>query len=809
MDPHEIVKTVKLIPLSILLLLTSVASYGQQSRLVSDSMRVNRTETSGLPKQLSPPNLMMDKERLTSSDYMQSIERVNENLNSIRDSAGLGFEVEGMKRRIDEMTGEISIIRKNVRVKNSVVNIKNLYLYQSFISNLAEENSLLHSRITRLYNRVYHARQHLKNVMSDSVFHSLYIDSSLHATFDKKLVRLERKWNRADSTAKANVDSLNSMKVKLSDNSMNLSNMLNLMDTRLDRASKQLFGAEVNYLWQKNNMELSDHDTTQRVKSLLGSEQKAISYYFSQTSGKRVFVLIAGVLLFIWLFLKRKFLKMLKNPDHSFGFLHMQYLNSTPVLSILVLLMCLMPLFDAYAPTSYVAIQYMFLLAFASAIFLKKKDFSFGFTWLVLSVLVMVNTFTYLLIEPTLVARLCLLVIQASTLVFSFLLLRKLKSNAAYYKWMKRAVISGMILSGLGILCNLFGRFSLSGILGIAGIFAVTQAVILPVFIDTITEIIILQLQSSRMNKGFDKPFDITGIIEKIKVPLVIIAMLLWLIMLSSNLNIYHRITIGIADFLTTDRVIGNISFNLISVLYFFAIIWFAHILQRLISFLLGETGFENENTSAVSKKQHSRLLITRLLVLVGGYMLAIAASGLPLDKLTFLLGALGVGIGMGLQNVVNNFVSGIILIFDGSLKIGDEIEAGGQAGKVKEIGLRASTVSTADGAEVIIPNGNILSQNIVNWTFSNNEKRVELQFTLLGKELDANTISEVINSTIRNIPDVIPQKKPILLFTKVTGESCSLTVRFWSIINKAEQVKSEAVLQLSEAFKNKNIGFD
>jgi small-conductance mechanosensitive channel len=142
-------------------------------------------------------------------------------------------------------------------------------------------------------------------------------------------------------------------------------------------------------------------------------------------------------------------------------------------------------------------------------------------------------------------------------------------------------------------------------------------------------------------------------------------------------------------------------------------------------------------------------------------------------------------------------------------LKIGDEIEAGGQAGKVKEIGLRASTVSTADGAEVIIPNGNILSQNIVNWTFSNNEKRVELQFTLSGKELDANMISMVINDTVKKIPNVISHRNPVILYTKVTQEGCSLTVRFWSIINKAEDVKSEAMQRLSTAFNDKNIGFD
>jgi potassium-dependent mechanosensitive channel len=282
----------------------------------------------------------------------------------------------------------------------------------------------------------------------------------------------------------------------------------------------------------------------------------------------------------------------------------------------------------------------------------------------------------------------------------------------------------------------------------------------------------------------------------------------LWFIMLTSNLNIYHAVADLVTVFMTATRSIGSVSFSLVSVLLFFAIIWFAHILQKLISFLFGETGIDSEDTSAISKKQHSRLLITRLLVLTGGYLLAIAATGLPLDKITILLGALGIGIGMGLQNIVNNFVSGIILIFDGSLQIGDEIEVSGQAGKVKEIGLRASTLSTADGAEVIIPNGNMLSQNIVNWTFTNDQKRVMIWFILSGKELDANIINDVINDTIKIIPDVISQKKPVILYTRVTADTCTLNVRFWSKIKNADRAKSEAILKLSAAFADKNIMF-
>jgi potassium-dependent mechanosensitive channel len=746
---------------------------------------------------------------LGSSDYIMSIERVNDDLNSIRDSVNLGFEVVRMKRRIDKMTIDLRLIRQNSRGRNSVINIKNLYLYQSFAYNLDEENNKIQSRLLKTYKRVYNAKLGLRKALSDSVFRVLNADSSAKKTLQMKLVRLERKWIRTDSTAKANVDTLNVLKVKMADNSMNLSNMLNIMDVRLDKAGKQLFGPEVNSLWQKAQTDTTANESSKRVMSMLGSEQKAIAYYFSQTSGQRTLVLFLGIMLFVWLFMKRKILKALREQSGTLSFLHLEYLGSYPVFSLMVLLLCLMPFFDAYAPTSYIAFEHLLLLTVSSFIFFKKENLDFRFTWLILVVLFILDAVIYLLIEPTLASRVFLLAVQVGIIVFSFLFYNTISKDISSYKWIKRAAITGIILSALGIICNLYGRISLSGILGIAGVFALTQAVVLPVFIETSIEIILLQLQTSRMKKGYSKPFDSSTVTEKIKMPLGIIAIILWLMMLASNLNLYHSITNSVTDLLTTTRTIGSISFRLISVLWFFIIIWIAHILQQLISFLFGETGNESDDTTPVSKKQHSRLLVTRLLVLVGGYLLAIAASGLPIDKLTFLLGALGVGIGMGLQNVVNNFVSGIILIFDGSLQIGDVIEVSGQSGKVKEIGLRASTLSTADGAEVIIPNGNILSQNIVNWTFSNDQKRVMVWFSLAGKELDSNVINEVINETIANMPNVITQKKPVILYTRVTPETCAITVRFWCTINNADSVKSDAMIKLSGAFETKNIKFE
>ena len=159
-------------------------------------------------------------------------------------------------------------------------------------------------------------------------------------------------------------------------------------------------------------------------------------------------------------------------------------------------------------------------------------------------------------------------------------------------------------------------------------------------------------------------------------------------------------------DFFTSDRQVGNFSFTLGGILLFLGIIWLSNFLQKYIAYFFGDIG---DDAAFDDKGQRSRLMVTRLILLIAGFLLAVAASGLAVDRITVILGALGVGVGLGLQSIVNNFVSGVILIFDRPLRIGDTVDIGDKRGRVKEIGIRSSTLLTEDGAEVIIPNGDVL----------------------------------------------------------------------------------------------------
>ena len=795
----------KRITISFCILLATINVFSQtapaQAQVVVDSAKIKAEKLA--KRHLMHRKFIQAADTLSKGDYLLSMDRVNDNLIDIRDSAKLGFVIVNLKHQIENITVDFKRMQTNFKERHIRMSVKNLTLYRTFANELDVENDAIMDRLQTLYKRVYHAKLRVKTVLKDSIFKKIYADSLLRSSFEYKLIPLEKKWAGADSITKHNIDSINILKVKAVDNSINLTNLLSRLDNKLETANNIIFSQDLPVLWQS----FTDDKTTKTV-SYWDSEQKALNYYINQTWNERIYLVIGAVLLFLWLFMKRRLLRNIRLQKEKYEYLKLKYLASHSVLSILIVSLGLMPFFDALAPISFISIEYILLISMVSILIFKNGNKTQRFNWTALCVLFIVDALTNLFGIPTPLTRIGMLIIQLLVIIFTFSYYKKTDSTTPFSKWIKMAALTAILFSVIAILTNLFGRFTLSCFFGTTAIVAITLAVVLSIFIETILEIILIQLLGSREKKGIDSPFDGSLVLAKITMPIFLIAISIWIISLTSNLNIYYTVSDFIIDTLTLTRTVGSISFKLISVVMFFVIIWIAHILQRLLSFLFGEIGSETEETNTVVKGQHSKLLITRLLVLIGGYLLAIAASGLPIDKLTFLLGALGVGIGMGLQNVVNNFVSGIILIFDGSLQIGDEIEVSGQAGKVKEIGLRASTLNTADGAEVIIPNGNILSQNIVNWTFSNDQKRVTVEFSLKGTELDANLINEIINETIQQIPHVIAKRKPIILFNKVSAEGCTITVRFWSTIGKVDSVKSDAMIHLNAAFSAKNIGF-
>jgi small-conductance mechanosensitive channel len=383
------------------------------------------------------------------------------------------------------------------------------------------------------------------------------------------------------------------------------------------------------------------------------------------------------------------------------------------------------------------------------------------------------------------------------------LFLSRMQQHLPLRGFLRVVIILHNVMNGVSVLCNIAGRVSLAQILGSSAIFAFTQAIGLAVFSKICMEAILQQILASRLRRNVQGRFDYEPVLTGFRRPILFLVVILWLIVFATNLNIYTSAVSVLGDFLATPRNIGSAAFTVGGVLLFFFIIWIAHLLQKYVGYFFGDTGTDEETHN---KGARSRLLIARLLLLCVGYLLAVAASGVPVDKITIVLGALGVGIGLGLQNIVNNFVSGIILIFDRPLQIGDVVEIGDKSGRVREIGLRSSTLLTSDGAEVIIPNGDVLSQQITNWTLSNNQQRLHLDLSVKGNN-DMEVITSTVKKAILASGFVYESREPSVLFTKVKDDGFDLKVYFWCVdVSKSGEARSAIVLSLYQALKTQGI---
>ena len=169
----------------------------------------------------------------------------------------------------------------------------------------------------------------------------------------------------------------------------------------------------------------------------------------------------------------------------------------------------------------------------------------------------------------------------------------------------------------------------------------------------------------------------------------------------------------------------GNVTVTVGGILGFFLIVLVSWWVARVLQLLLERELFDRLN---ITKGIPHAISTTIYYIFIGlGFLLAISYAGFDLNQISLVIGALGVGIGFGLQNVISNFVSGLILTFERPINVGDTVEVGQLMGNVSSMGLRSSKVKTFDGSEVIVPNSNLVAKEVINWTLSDNQRRLTI----------------------------------------------------------------------------------
>jgi small-conductance mechanosensitive channel len=227
-----------------------------------------------------------------------------------------------------------------------------------------------------------------------------------------------------------------------------------------------------------------------------------------------------------------------------------------------------------------------------------------------------------------------------------------------------------------------------------------------------------------------------------------------------------------------------------------------------LVSWILQKL-FMDEALDRGRVERGVRLSMGRLVhyvIIFIGFLLAISALGFEISKITIMLSALGVGIGFGLQGIVNNFVSGLILLFERPVRVGDIVVMNGNWSEIKKIGLRSTVLGSFDQAEVIIPNADIVNNQVTNWTLSNRRRRIDIKVGVAYGS-DVPLVLETLMACAKATPKVAETPEPQVLFLSFGESSLDFELKiFVSDVGISLDTISEIHQEIDRRFREAKI---
>lgn len=372
------------------------------------------------------------------------------------------------------------------------------------------------------------------------------------------------------------------------------------------------------------------------------------------------------------------------------------------------------------------------------------------------------------------------------------------------FAFVKKAVPFALFIFAAAFLANVFGYVSLANIIGNGVLGSAYIALILYTVVQIIESLLIFAFRIRPLSALQMVKEHRLLIRSKTFTILKWLAIAAWVILTLNLLSIRETIFSYITDVFGAELAVGSLNISLGDVLLFAFTIWLSFLLSRFIRFVLEEDVYPRVELAGGVPYAISTML--HYVLLVVGFLLAIAALGVDLTKFTILAGALGVGLGFGLQNIVNNFVSGLILLFERPVKVGDTVQLGEHQGDLNRIGLRASVVRKVDGSDVIVPNSQLISEEVINWTLSDQQRRLDINVGV-AYGTDPEIIIEMLSKVAVAHENVLKSPLPRTIFVGFGDNSLDFQLRAWT--NHTENwvgIRSELAVGVHNALRDAKI---
>jgi len=357
----------------------------------------------------------------------------------------------------------------------------------------------------------------------------------------------------------------------------------------------------------------------------------------------------------------------------------------------------------------------------------------------------------------------------------------------------------GLVLLAISLVANVLGYVSLSQLVGVATLLGAFSGVLLYGLVRVLTLMLVLSLQTWAVTLGKHRE----GLERWGRVVLRVLGIVLWMHGVLYLFAIRESVADAIASALKYPIGFGKAQLIVGDVLTSLVVLLAGYLLANIFTFVVRELVLSKMRLSRGLPSAISTIVYYLLMVFV--CVMAVSELGVELNKFTLITGALGVGVGFGLQTTVSNFVSGLILLFERPIRVGDVVEIAGVVGSVRRIGVRSSTIHTFDDAEVIVPNNELISNKVTNWTLSNSRRRVDVPVGV-AYGTDPVPVLKLLVSVAEINPRVLRQPRPEAYFLGFGESALNFELRFWSTQDAWFQLKSDISVAVAKALADAGI---
>jgi small-conductance mechanosensitive channel len=281
-------------------------------------------------------------------------------------------------------------------------------------------------------------------------------------------------------------------------------------------------------------------------------------------------------------------------------------------------------------------------------------------------------------------------------------------------------------------------------------------------------------------------------------------AFVLWVVLTLNAFALRVPVFERVKALLNAEIAVRSLHLSLGAVLAFAFTVWLALVLSRFVRFVLEEDIYERLHLARGASYAVSTVL--HYVILLGGFFAALAAVGVDMTRFAILAGAFGVGIGFGLQNIFNNFFSGLILLFERPVQVGDVVEIGATSGVVQRIGIRASIIRLPNSSELIVPNGQLISEKVTNRTYSSHHAAMTLRIGVAYGSDPERVLALLTNVAVAH-PLVAKTPAPETFMKEFGADALLFELVFWTDSPlRAPRVQSDVAVGVNAALRDAGI---